>query len=288
MKTILVTGAHGQLGNAIRKISDEKSGLGFIFTDSDVLDLTNETAITSFFANNDFQYVINCAAYTAVDKAEGEIGLCTKINCDAVGMLSKACAGKGVKLIHISTDYVFDGKNYKPYTEDDATLPQSVYGQTKLDGENQALQNNRDTVIIRTSWLYSEFGNNFVKTMIRLGKEREWLNVVSDQIGTPTYASDLADAILAIVLSADFIPGVYHFSNEGVCSWYDFTKVIHRMTHIDCDVHPIASTDYPTPAKRPYYSVLNKKKIKDTYSLQIPYWEESLAKCIEIIENNNI
>lgn len=288
MKKILVTGAHGQLGSAIRKISDEKSGLDFIFTDSDVLDLTNETAIASFFANNDFQYVINCAAYTAVDKAEGEIRLCTKINRDAVGLLSKACAGKGVKLIHISTDYVFDGKNYKPYTEDDATLPQSVYGQTKLDGENLALQNNRDTVIIRTSWLYSEFGNNFVKTMIRLGKEREWLNVVSDQIGTPTYASDLAEAILAIVLSVDFTPGVYHFSNEGACSWYDFTKVIHRMTNIHCDVHPIDSTDYPTPAKRPYYSVLNKKKIKETYGLHIPYWEDSLTKCIEIIENKNI
>lgn len=288
MKKILVTGAHGQLGSAIRKISDEKSGLDFIFTDSDVLDLTNETAIASFFANNDFQYVINCAAYTAVDKVEGEIRLCTKINRDAVGLLSKACAGKGVKLIHISTDYVFDGKNYKPYTEDDATLPQSVYGQTKLDGENLALQNNRDTVIIRTSWLYSEFGNNFVKTMIRLGKEREWLNVVSDQIGTPTYASDLAEAILAIVLSVDFTPGVYHFSNEGACSWYDFTKVIHRMTNIHCDVHPIDSTDYPTPAKRPYYSVLNKKKIKETYGLHIPYWEDSLAKCIEIIENKNI
>lgn len=288
MKKILVTGAHGQLGNAINKIASEFTDLEFLFTDADTLDLTNSQAVNSFFENNDFQYVVNCAAYTAVDKAEGEIDLCTKINRDAVGILSKACGGKEIKLIHISTDYVFDGKNYKPYTEEDATQPQSVYGQTKLEGENLALLNNRNTVVIRTAWLYSEFGSNFVKTMIRLGQEREWLNVVADQVGTPTYASDLASAIISVVRSVDFIPGIYHYTNEGVCSWYDFTKVIHRMTNIHCDVHPIDSTDYPTPAKRPYYSVLDKKKIKATYALQIPYWEESLAKCIEIIENNNI
>lgn len=284
MKTILVTGAHGQLGSAIQKIADKNNELAFIFTDSDVLDLTNEKAVSDFFNENDFQYVVNCAAYTAVDKAEGEIDLCRKINRDAVGVLARACAGKDAKLIHVSTDYVFDGKNYMPYTEDDATLPQSVYGQTKLEGENLALQNNRDTVVIRTSWLYSEFGNNFVKTMIRLGNEREWLNVVADQIGTPTYASDLADAILSVVLSDCFTPGVFHFSNEGVCSWYDFTKVIHRLMNIHCEVLPIGTADYPTPAKRPYYSVLNKKKIKETYGIRIPYWEESLVQCIEILK----
>ncbi|MGL5318494.1 MAG: dTDP-4-dehydrorhamnose reductase [Bacteroidales bacterium] len=288
MKNILVTGGNGQLGHAIQKIVSQYPGYSFLFTDSHTLNLTDKEAIASFFASRDIDYVINCAAYTAVDKAESDIEMCRKINAEAVGDLSEACARKGARFIHISTDYVFDGTNHKCYTESDATNPKSVYGHSKLDGELLALKNNADTVVIRTAWLYSEFGSNFMKTMIRLGNERDRLNVVVDQIGTPTYASDLVDAIMAIVTAEHFVPGIFHFSNEGVCSWYDFTLAIHRLAGITCEVSPIDSVEYPTPAQRPYYSVLSKKKIRETYGIHIPHWEKSLVQCIETIKNINI
>ncbi|MGL5690956.1 MAG: dTDP-4-dehydrorhamnose reductase, partial [Bacteroidales bacterium] len=248
-------------------------------------DLSSSDSVKDYFEKHTFDVIINCAAYTAVDKAEDDYELCRIINAQAVGYLAKAAQRTGAKFVHVSTDYVFDGKNYKPYTETDPILPVSVYGKTKAEGEAIALGLCEQTLVIRTSWLYSGFGNNFVKTMLRLGQERERLNVVADQIGTPTYAADLAQAILQIVHGNLFVTGIFHFSNEGVCSWYDFTKAIHRMAGITtCEVMPIRSEQYPTRAERPFYSVLDKTKIKTTYGLMIPHWEESLERCIECLK----
>ncbi len=224
---------------------------------------------------------MNCAAFTAVDKAESNVDLCRLLNATAPAYLASAMEQRNGWFIQISTDYVFDGTNHKPYTEDEPTCPDSVYGSTKLEGEQQALRLCSKTMIIRTAWLYSPFGNNFVKTMIRLGKEKQQLGVIFDQIGTPTYAADLANVIMTAI-NKGIVPGIYHFSNEGVTSWYDFTKAIHRIADItSCQVSPLHTAEYPTPASRPHYSVLDKTKIKDTYNIEIPYWEESLAKCIE-------
>jgi dTDP-4-dehydrorhamnose reductase len=223
---------------------------------------------------------VNCAAYTAVDDAEDNIGLCTKLNADAVGYLAKAAEANGAEFIQISTDYVFDGTAHIPYRETEPTCPNSVYGHTKLMGEQNALTLCTRSMVIRTAWLYSTFGNNFVKTMIRLGRERDSLGVIFDQVGTPTYARDLARAIFAAIRQG-VTPGIYHFSNEGVCSWYDFTKAIHRLAGITtCSVKPLHTSEYPTKAKRPHYSVLDKTKIKHTYGIEVPYWEESLGDCI--------
>lgn len=285
LKRILITGANGQLGNEMRLLAKEYDSFEFDFTDIAELDLCNAEAVLEYCERSKPSYIINCAAYTAVDKAEDDIELCRKVNRDAVENLAKAATAVGAKVLHVSTDYVFDGSNTTPYLETDPVCPASAYGRTKLEGE-QALQANcNDHVIVRTAWLYSEFGNNFVKTMIRLGKERETLSVVSDQIGTPTYARDLADALMDIVTAAEkgnFIPGIYHYSNEGVCSWYEFTLKIHELAGITtCQVSPIASKDYPAKAPRPAYSVLSKEKIKADYGIYIPAWEESLADCIE-------
>ncbi|MFO7868761.1 MAG: dTDP-4-dehydrorhamnose reductase [Bacteroidales bacterium] len=289
MNTILVTGAKGQLGSELQEIAHNNTDFTFIFTDYHELDITDEHAVQAFFSTHNIHYVINCAAYTAVDKAETEYEQAHTLNAKAVGILAHVAHKKDIPFIHISTDYVFNGKNHKPYTEDDTIHPESVYGTTKLEGENLALQNHNKTLIIRTSWLYSSYGNNFVKTMIRLGKERDELSVIFDQIGTPTYAYDLATAIIHIISSVDrhtntFTPGIYHFSNEGVCSWYDFAKEIHAYCNITCTVNPIKTEDYPTPAQRPFYSVLDKTKIKETYSLTIPYWKDSLHACLQKIE----
>lgn len=286
MKNILVTGAYGQLGNEVRILSANYPEYNFMFTDVDSLDITDKNELIDFVTGNDIRYIINCAAYTAVDKAEDDTELCEKINAAAVKNLGLAAAEAGAGIIHVSTDYVFDGTSCRPYTEDMPTKPCSVYGKTKLKGEKNLLKACPNAIIIRTAWLYSPFGNNFVKTMIKLGSERESLNVIFDQVGTPTYALDLADAILKAMdqtIDTDHDKGgVYHFSNEGVCSWYDFTIKIHEIAGINtCKVNPIETKDYPTKAARPHYSVLNKTKIKQTFNITIPHWEASLKECIK-------
>ena len=280
MKNILITGANGQLGNEMRVLSAENPEYTYFFTDVAELDICNEQAILDFVKANQINVIVNCAAYTAVDKAEESVELCTKLNADAVGYLAKAAEANGAEFIQVSTDYVFDGTAHTPYQETEPTCPNSVYGHTKLAGEQNALTLCTRSMVIRTAWLYSTFGNNFVKTMIRLGKERDSLGVIFDQIGTPTYARDLARAIFAAIRQG-VVPGIYHFSNEGVCSWYDFTKAIHRLAGITtCQVKPLHTKEYPTPAKRPHYSVLDKSKIKATFGIEVPYWEESLQEFI--------
>lgn len=285
MKTILVTGANGQLGNEMRLLAKENEAYNFLFTDVDTLDICDREAVAVYVADNGVGYIVNCAAYTAVDNAEDNEALCSKINCDAVRNLGEAAAAVGAKVIHVSTDYVFDGTKHTPYVETDPTCPRSAYGRTKLAGEEALRAACPDSVILRTAWLYSTFGNNFVKTMLRLGSERDQLGVIFDQIGTPTYAADLAAALLAVIRQAEagnFLPGVYHFSDEGVCSWYDFTVAILRIAGItSCRVCPIETKDFPSKASRPHYSVLNKGKIKSAYQLTIPHWEEGLTRCIE-------
>ena len=288
-KNVLVTGANGQLGSELRLLSGKADGYAWTFVDRSVLDVADTHAIENYFAAKTFDAVINCAAYTAVDKAESEPAAADAVNHKAVETMARIAKTKGFSLVHISTDYVFDGSNFKPYTEHEATNPQSVYGQTKLDGEASMLAINPPaSAIIRTSWVYSEFGNNFVKTMRRLGRDRHELGVIFDQVGTPTYARDLAQAILQIVpqLRGDGTE-VYHYSDEGVCSWYDFAKAIFELSGIECKVNPIETKDYPTPAARPHYSLLNKAKIKSAFGLAIPYWRESLRECIKNMENTN-
>lgn len=284
MKTILVTGANGQLGNSIRLKANQHPQYNFLFTDVDTLDITDAAAVKAMVKDNQVNYILNCAAYTAVDKAEDNENLCRRLNCDAVHVLGEAAREANAKIIHVSTDYVFSGTNYRPYKETDDTRPVSAYGRTKLAGEEALVKVCPDAVIIRTAWLYSEFGNNFVKTVLRLGKERDQLGFVFDQAGTPTYAGDLAEAILTIVTADEkgtFVPGIYHYSNEGVCSWYDFTVKVLQIAGIECNVRPIETKDYPTRAVRPPYSVLNKGKIKETYGITIPHWEESLRICLK-------
>ena len=283
MKNILITGANGQLGNEMRVLSAESKEYNYFFTDVAELDICDAKAVLDFVKANDINVIVNCAAYTAVDNAEDNVELCTKLNADAVGYLAEAAEANGAEFIQISTDYVFDGTAHIPYQETEPTCPNSVYGSTKLVGEQNALTLCTRSMVIRTAWLYSTFGNNFVKTMIRLGKERDSLGVIFDQVGTPTYARDLARAIFAAIRQG-VVPGIYHFSNEGVCSWYDFTKAIHRLAGITtCHVKPLHTEEYPTPAKRPHYSVLDKTKIKSTYHIEIPYWEDSLKECIDAL-----
>lgn len=284
MKQILVTGCRGQLGNEIQQLASQYADTCcFHFTDKDELDITDRKAVYQFVEQHAISIVINCAAFTAVDKAEDNAELCDLLNHIAPGYLAEAVASVGGTMIQVSTDYVFDGTACRPYREDDDTCPNSVYGRTKLAGEESVIRQCAGSMVIRTAWLYSTFGNNFVKTMIRLGREREQLGVVFDQIGTPTYARDLARVIL-LAVDRGIVPGVYHFSNEGVTSWYDFTKAIHRLAGIDsCQVSPIHTEDYPVPAPRPHYSVLDKSKIKRTYGIDIPWWEDSLKACIKAL-----
>ena len=281
---ILITGCNGQLGNEIQVLEKEYPQHTYYNTDVAELDITDKEAIEKYVSDNNIDGIINCAAYTAVDKAESNTELCHKLNAEAPGLLAEAIAKRDGWIIQVSTDYVFDGTAHIPYTEDIPTCPNSVYGTTKLEGENNVTAACGKSMIIRTAWLYSTFGNNFVKTMLRLGKERTELGVIFDQIGTPTYARDLA---LTIMNAADkgIIPGIYHFSNEGVCSWYDFTKAIHRIAGItDCNVKPLHTEEYPTPACRPAYSVLDKTKIKNAYNIYIPHWEDSLRECMAKLE----
>lgn len=278
---ILVTGANGQLGREMRNILEENLPGITIYTDIDELDLTDAKKVENFIINNEVTHIVNCAAYTNVDRAEEDNMLCAAINVNAVKNLALAADQIGAKIIHISTDYVFDGKAHKPYSESDKVNPISQYGTTKRQGETSLLALAPDSVIIRTAWLYSPYGKNFVKTMLSLGQSHKELRVVCDQIGTPTYARDLARAIYAILTAQQWVPGIYHFTDEGACSWYDFTKAIFRIAGIKgCNVVPIPTEDYPTAAARPYYSVLNRNRIKVTYGLEIPHWEESLADCI--------
>ena len=294
MPNILVTGSKGQLGSELRELVNHSTlnikHSTFHFTNRSTLDITNEKAIERYCTENNITVIINCAAYTAVDKAEEDKVNANTINHLAVKYLAKISKEKDIKLIHISTDYVFDGTNYKPYAEDDEVWPVSVYGKTKLLGE-EAIKaiNPKGTIIIRTSWVYSSFGANFVKTMLRLGKERDELDVIFDQVGTPTYARDLASAILTILntkLSTTHnqqSTEIYNFSNEGVTSWYDFAKAIFELSGTDCKVNPIETKEYPSLAKRPHYSLLNKSKIKNTYNLSIPYWKDSLKECLTVV-----
>jgi dTDP-4-dehydrorhamnose reductase len=283
MNKILVTGANGQLGCELRKLSKNEK-FDFVFTDIGELDITDFRACTDFFNTLKPRYVINCAAYTAVDRAESDRELVRKLNVEAVRNLVRSCAESNAYFFQISTDYVFSGKSSVPYSECDIPAPQSEYGKSKIDAELESFKYTR-SIVIRTSWLYSTFGNNFVKTMIKLGKERESLSVVFDQVGTPTYAEDLASAILQIIGKVEsgekkFDGGVYHYSNEGVCSWYDFACAIMRLSGLNCKVYPIETQDYPTPAKRPEYGVLNKKKIKSKYGIEIDHWFSSLERMI--------
>ena len=284
MTTILITGSKGQLGNEMQQVAVRYPQFNYIYTDVDELDICDKAALDAFVKANSVNFIVNCAAYTAVDKAEDDVELCYKINSDAVRNIGEVAASNGIKVVHVSTDYVFDGTNHIPYTEIQEVSPATVYGKSKLAGEQALLESCKDSVIIRTAWLYSSFGNNFVKTMMKLGSERDSLNVVFDQVGSPTYAADLAEAIMKVISAENFVAGIYHFSDEGVCSWYDFTKTIHKIAGISCNVQPIESKDFPARTPRPHYSVLNKAKIKSTYGITIPHWEESLEKCIKILQ----
>lgn len=283
MATILITGANGQLGQEFQELAQQYSQYEFIFVDRKKLDISKETIVKTFFKDNAIDIIINCAAYTAVDKAESEVILADTINHKGVSYLAQSAKEYQIKLIHISTDYVFNGEYFQPYAEEHSTSTCNVYGASKRAGE-EAMQiiNPENSLIIRTSWLYSSCGNNFVKTMLKLGKEREFISVVCDQVGTPTYAKDLAISIL------DCIPSIknknveiYHYSNEGVLSWFDFAKEIMKMAKLPCKIIPIETKEYPTPAKRPYYSLLNKSKIKRDFNLKIPYWKDSLDICLQ-------
>ena len=280
---ILVTGSNGQLGNELRQLAPAFTDYVFLFATKDDLNIVDEAATERYFSAHSINFCINCAAYTAVDKAESETEQAFLMNVTAVAILATVCEKNNTQLIHISTDYVFDGTTDEPYKETDQTNPVSVYGKSKLQGEVLAIQNCPSTIIIRTAWLYSSFKNNFVKTMLRLMKEKESINVVSDQLGCPTYAADLAAAIMQIITSkqSNKNNGIYHYSNAGITNWYEFALTIKKLTGSNCIVNPIATSQYPTVAKRPAYSVLDTTKIKETFGVAIPGWEESLRKCLE-------
>jgi dTDP-4-dehydrorhamnose reductase len=287
MQTILITGSNGQLGSELKLLSSSFSQINFIFHDIDTLDIIDYSAVSEFFSSHNPDFVVNCAAYTAVDKAETEDKLAYLINGKAVENLQKACKIYNTRIIHLSTDYVFDGRKYLPYKETDLTNPISIYGKSKLAGEKY-LENDENAMIIRTSWLYSSFGNNFVKTIIRLSSEQNELKVVYDQVGSPTYANDLANAILYIINKitlgkSTFCPGIFHYSNEGVCSWYDFANEIIKFRGSLCKVFPIETSEFHSLAVRPSFGVLDKSKIKKVYGIQIPWWKQSLKECLEKI-----
>lgn len=287
MKKILVTGSNGQLGSEFRELAPQYAAYQFTFVDIAELDLLNETAVRTFFDEHDFDFIINCAAYTAVDKAEEEIVLCFKVNVSTVKLLAEIAKAKNIRLIHISTDYVFDGEFNQPIEETATPNPVSVYGRTKLDSENAVVRELNNAFIIRTAWVYSCYGKNFVKTIAGLLKQKSELGIVSDQLGTPTYARDLAAAIMQIVAGvttgAKDHPGIYHYSNEGSISWYDFAVYIKEHFEFPCVVKPIRTAEYKTAARRPKYSVLDKRKIKQTFDISIPHWSVSLKECLKKI-----
>ena len=284
--TVLVTGANGQLGNELHVLAPRFTDCVFLFVSKVELNIADAAAIENYFTTHTIDYCINCAAYTAVDKAEVEKEQAFLINAEAVGTLATVCNKNNTQLIHISTDYVFDGNAKQPYSETDNTNPVSIYGQSKLKGEELAIQNSPSTIIIRTSWLYSSFKNNFVKTMLRLMKEKESINVVNDQLGCPTYAADLADAIIQIIKSGKSKenPGIYNYANAGTTTWFEFAVAIKELGNSSCRVNPIPTTQYPTPAKRPAYSVFNTSKIKETFNIVIPGWKDSLQNCLGLLK----
>ena len=281
---ILITGCNGQLGSEIRLLEPSYSQHTFFNTDVEELDITDQNAVEDYVTTHQIDGIVNCAAFTAVDLSESEREKCTTLNTMAPAYLATAIEKRGGWIIQVSTDYVFNGKSFRPYVEDDTPSPDSVYGSTKLAAELGVSKFCRRAMIIRTAWLYSSFGKNFVKTMLRLGKEKPSIGVVFDQVGTPTYAHDLASAIMTII-GLGVQPGVFHYTNEGVASWYDFTKAIHRIAGITtCDVRPLHTSEYPTAATRPPYSILDKTKIKQAYGLEIPHWEDSLRQCLSILQ----
>ncbi len=283
---ILITGSNGQLGNEFRKISKIETEHSWHFTDLPDLDITDHEEVMAYFQDHKIDICINCAAYTAVDKAEEESDLADEVNARAVGHLADACLKNNALLIHVSTDYVFDGENYKPYDEEDPVNPTSAYGRSKAKGEAMIRQHTCKSVIVRTAWLYSATGHNFLKTMMKLGGQRDELKVVVDQIGTPTWAADLAEALWQIAMKSEGTQKeIFHYSNEGAISWYDFAKTIMEISQLPCHVLPIESKDYPVKTKRPFYSVLNKAKIKRDFDVDVPYWKESLINCIKEIKN---
>ena len=286
MKKILVTGANGQLGQCLQKISSQFEEFEFIFTDSETLDITNKEEVNDFFWQNAPDFCINAAAYTAVDLAETDIEKAFLVNADGTENLAEACAENNAQFIHVSTDYVFDGENNLAYTEEDFTNPLGVYGASKLAGDELALEVNPCSVILRTSWVYSEFGKNFVKTMLNLFATKEELSIVADQFGQPTNANDLAEAIMKIIKSEKITPGIFNFSNLGRISWFDFAEKIAELSEAKIKLNAIETSQYPTPAKRPKNSVLDLDKISKTYAIQLKPWEESLEDCIQILQNN--
>ena len=286
MKKILVTGANGQLGQCLQKISSQFEEFEFIFTDSETLDITNKEEVNDFFWQNAPDFCINAAAYTAVDLAETEVEKAFLVNADGTENLAEACAENNAQFIHVSTDYVFDGENNLAYTEEDFTNPLGVYGASKLAGDELALEVNPCSVILRTSWVYSEFGKNFVKTMLSLFATKDELNIVADQFGQPTNANDLAEAIMKIIKSEKITPGIFNFSNLGRISWFDFAEKIAELSEAKIKLNAIETSQYPTPAKRPKNSVLDLDKISKTYGIQLKPWEESLEGCVQILQNN--
>ncbi|MBC7851488.1 MAG: dTDP-4-dehydrorhamnose reductase [Chitinophagaceae bacterium] len=283
-KTSLITGANGQLGKEFRALENSHPDFRFVFADRSDLPLDDIKKIVRFVESLNPDYCVNCAAYTAVDKAETDSAQAFLVNGEAVGILAAVCAKLNCKLIHLSTDYVFDGNAPTPYPEDALTNPVNLYGASKLKGEQLCMANNADSIIIRTAWVFSAFGNNFVKTMMRLMKERQTINVVNDQIGAPTYAADLAIAILTICNSGNWVPGIYHYSNKGRISWFEFATAIRETIQSTCVVNGIPSSEYPTPAKRPSFSLLNTTKIRNTYGIEIPQWQDSLHDCLSILK----
>ena len=283
---ILVTGSNGQLGSEFKALANYNSSHNYTFTDVEELNITNKKQVQEFLSSNSFDVVINCAAFTNVDKCESDSQGAKMLNTEGPRILAQECNNHNISLIHISTDYVYDGRNHSPYKETDFTNPVSAYGKTKLEGEMMIEEYAGTAIIIRTSWLYSSFGHNFIKTIMKYGKERDELKIVFDQIGTPTYARDLAKTIIDGLENIEFMEGVhtFHYSNEGVCSWYDFAKEIVEFKNIDCKITPIETKDYPLPATRPCYSVLNKAKIKEELNIEIPYWKDSLIECLKIID----
>jgi dTDP-4-dehydrorhamnose reductase len=286
-KTILVTGSGGQLGNELRVISHQFQSFNFLFTSRSELPIEDENSLSHFFGNYTIDYCVNCAAYTAVDKAESEPEKAFLINAEAPGLLASVCNSHAAKLIHISTDYVYDGSIQRPLKEDDPVGPINIYGASKLKGEQIVLSNKPDALIIRTSWVYSSFGNNFVKTMLRLFREKEKLEVVNDQLGCPTYAADLAEVIMKFVIAFgnnQQYSGIVNFCNQGITTWYDFATAIQSFTqHTNCQITPVSTDQYPTPAKRPSYSVLDTTKIKEWLKIEIPDWKNSLEKCLRAL-----
>lgn len=284
MKKILVTGANGQLGKELRDIAKKYPAFEFLFLSREDMPIHHFELVRRFFSQFKPDFCINCAAYTAVDRAETEKDLAHLINAEAVGVLSSVAAAADCRFIHISTDYVYPGNAAAPYVETDETRPSSVYGKTKLEGEQAALQNDSMALIIRTSWVYSVYGNNFVKTMMRLMNEKASISVVNDQVGSPTYAADLADCIMRVISNADWHPGIYNFSNQGTVSWFEFAEEIKRILGSDCVVNPIPTSEYPTPAKRPSFSVMSKDKICHTFNIQLKPWKESLLQCMLLLK----